>query len=69
MEDFKVRLLDETKELASKLHKLQDYMRTEPFYFLGRVEKDLMYEQERTMNAYIQILGKRLDIHGIGFYE
>lgn len=67
--DWKTRLLIETEELADKIHKLEDFIRAEKFYTLERIEKDLLYEQLQTMLSYIQILGKRLEYHGLDFYS
>jgi len=67
MEDFKQRLLEETQELSTKLQKLNEFMASETFIKLSRVEKDLLYEQARVMNSYVQILGKRLEFYNIKF--
>jgi len=67
MEDYKVRLLEETRELADKLNKLNKFMNEDVFVKLERVDKDLMYEQSRAMSVYLQILGKRLERSGIEF--
>jgi len=63
--DWKNRLRDETLELAKKYNALQDYMRTKAFYELPRVDKDLLYEQSHHMLSYLQVLGKRCELHGI----
>ena len=65
--DFKTRLLDETRELAIKLNKLNEFMASDKFIELDRENKDLLYEQQRTMSTYLQILGKRLELLGIEF--
>lgn len=57
------KLLDDTKSVATKLNKLNDFMRTEEFFNLSREYKDLLYEQQRVMSQYVQILGKRLEMH------
>jgi len=62
---FEDRLVKETRELATKLNKLNVFMANESFYALNRVTKDLLYEQNILMTKYIQVLGKRLEIHGI----
>lgn len=69
MKDFEKRLKEETLELARKLNSLNDFMRTEFFYGLDRASKDLLYEQNRIMNSYIQILGKRCELLGISLKE
>ena len=65
--DFKTRLLEETRELAIKLNKLNEFMASDKFIELDRENKDLLYEQQRTMSTYLQILGKRLELLGIEF--
>lgn len=65
MLDWKQRLRIETNELIVKVNKLQDFFRTETFYKLDRVRKDLMYAQLKSMLDYIQILGKRCELEGI----
>ena len=60
--DFKERLKEETQDLATKVNKLNDFMRTKDFYKLERNAKDLLYEQQEHMTKYLQILGKRLEL-------
>jgi|LGVE01.1.fsa_nt_gb hypothetical protein len=67
MEDFKQRLLDETRFEVDKLHKLQMFMAGDIFPTLTRIEKDLLYDQVVAMNRFVQILGKRLENYGIKF--
>ena len=67
MNDYKTRLLEETRELATKLNKLNEFMAGDVFPTLPREKKDLMYDQCRTMNTYVQILGKRLELEGLEF--
>jgi len=62
--DFLERLKDEAKELAVKVNGLNTFMATEEFVALDRENKDLLYEQQRAMSVYLQILGKRLEILG-----
>ena len=64
---FDEPLLDETRELASKLNKLNWYMANDEFPKLPRAKKDLMYEQQRAMSVYVQILSKRLELENIEF--
>lgn len=64
---FYDRLLEEAQELATKTNALNDFMRTQAFVDLDRENKDLLYSQSRTMNKYLQILGKRLEILGDKF--
>jgi hypothetical protein len=65
--NFKERLLLDTQELAEKLNKQNYFMSSELFLGLSRVEKDLLYEQSRLMNSYVQVLGKRLEFYGVKF--
>lgn len=63
----KERLLAETRETAERLNKLNTFMATEHFPKLPREDKDLLYEQQRVMSQYVQILGKRLERAGQQF--
>jgi hypothetical protein len=54
------RLLIQTQDLAEKINKLNAFMATTDFVALCRIDKDLLYEQQRAMSVYVQILGKRL---------
>lgn len=64
---FKDRLLNEAQELATKTNALNDFMRTQKFVDLDRENKDLLYQQSRLMNEYLQVLGKRLELLGSKF--
>lgn len=64
---FYDRLLIEAQELAEKLNRLNDSMRTQAFVNLDRQNKDLLYKQSRLMNEYLQVLGQRLEILGEKF--
>lgn len=61
------RLLEETQETAARLNKLNAFMATEHFPKLERIDKDLLYSQQRVMSKYVQILGKRLERTGQQF--
>lgn len=61
------RLLNETRDLADKFNKLNVFMASPEFPGLPRVDKDLLYEQQRAMSTLLQILGKRLELEGIRF--
>ncbi len=63
----KERLLAETRETAERLNKLNSFMASEHFPKLPREDKDLLYEQQRVMSQYVQILGKRLERAGQQF--
>lgn len=64
---YQERLLEETRRESSDLNKLNIFMAGDFFLTLGREKKDLMYDQVRTMNTKVQILGKRLELEGIQF--
>ncbi len=57
-------LQKECFDLVQKKIKLQAFFATETFPSLSREEKDLLYEQERLMSRYIQLLGKRIELAG-----
>ena len=61
------RLLEETKTEATKLNSLNTFMTSDDFPKLDRENKDLLYEQQRVMSRFVQILGKRLELNGGGF--
>ena len=61
------RLLTETQETADRLNKLNAFMATDAFPKLDRVDKDLLYAQQRVMSRYVQILGQRLERAGQQF--
>ena len=63
----KERLLDETRQTADRLNKLNAFMAGDTFPKLPREDKDLLYEQQRTMSRYVQILGQRLERAGQTF--
>lgn len=66
-ETFSDRLLIETQNLAENLNKLNAFMPTQGFIDLDRTNKDLLYEQQRAMSVYLQILSKRLELSGTKF--
>lgn len=57
----KDRLLIEAQDAAVKINNLNSFMATKEFTHIDRTEKDLLYEQQRVMSSYLQILGKRLE--------
>lgn len=67
MDDFKLRLLNETKELVEKFKKLKAFFDTETFTKLPRPKKRLLYRQLRVMSEYIEILGERLELEEIEY--
>jgi|LGVF01.2.fsa_nt_gb hypothetical protein len=67
MEEFKTRLLEETRFEANKLKKLNEFMSGNGFPTLERWEKKMLYKQSRIMNEFVEILGIRLENYGIKF--
>lgn len=55
------RLIGETRETAERLNGLNAFMGSDKFPTLPREDKDLLYEQQRAMSIYVQILGKRIE--------
>lgn len=62
---WRERLEIETLDLKDKVNALHAYMETMFFYDLTREDKDLLYAQYHAMLTYLQILGKRCELHGI----
>jgi len=60
-------LLQETRDVAARLNKLNAFMATDAFPKLPQADKDLQYDQSRAMSHYVQILGKRLGRMGSQF--
>ena len=58
------RLIGETQETAERLNGLNAFMGSDKFPTLPREDKDLLYEQQRAMSTYVQILGKRIERAG-----
>ena len=67
LNEWQQRLLDETRELARKLNKLNDFMSGDVFPRLDRKAKDLLYEQNIAMTKYLQVLSQRLEYYSIKF--
>jgi hypothetical protein len=66
MKDGK-RLLEETRNEATKLNKLNVFMASNEFPKLTRIEKTLLYRQCRIMNEFVEVLGLRLENYKIQF--
>lgn len=63
MEDYKVRVLVEHFELTGKVIKLDNFINSEKFESMKDTEQGkLLIEQKATMDKYLTILGKRLDL-------
>jgi hypothetical protein len=64
MEDWKVRLIQEYKELKIKTNKLKTYIDA------NKIEvNDILYKQHSVMNEYLQILEFRLEEQNIDINE
>jgi len=66
-EDAENRLIEEARENANRLNKLNAFMAGDIFPTLERADKDLLYSQQRVMSKYLQILGKRIERAGAKF--
>jgi hypothetical protein len=69
MEKWREDLKIETLELAKKLNKLGDFMKTKEFPSIQRFEKDLYYEQYHAMLTYLHVLGKICELHKIALND
>lgn len=54
------RLLEETRQTAERLNKLNTFMASDTFPDLPRKDKKLLYKQQRTMSKLVEVLGRRL---------
>lgn len=60
-------ILTETRAMAARLNDINSFMASDAFPKLPRPQKDLFYEQQRTMSRLVQILGQQLEFGGITF--
>jgi hypothetical protein len=60
MDDFKIRLEAEQKELQDKLQKLTGFLGSEKFKTVDDVQKTLLNVQARAMETYNQVLLERI---------
>ena len=60
-------LLKEAQQTAARLNELNSCMASDVFPTIPRVDKDLLYSQQRVMSEYLQILGKRIERAGAQF--
>ena len=67
MKDYQKRLLEETRQEAIKLQKLNEFMSGDVFPTLPREKKTLLYKQCRIMNSFVEVLGERLELENIQF--
>lgn len=61
MEAFKLRLLEEAKELKNKINKLHDFLYSQDFMNISQKQKNLLREQYKIMNLYYNILDLRIN--------
>ena len=66
-EERKQRLIAETRKAAKRMNRLNKFMASDDFPKLDRIDKDLLYEQQRTMSTLLQIYGKRIERMGATF--
>lgn len=60
MEPFVQRLLTEQSELKDKITKLDDFVNTEAFDNLEKIQRTLLISQCAHMKAYLRMLDLRL---------
>lgn len=64
MESFQERVLNEKKELDTKIEKLGEFVKTEFFQTLPEIDSQLLNLQLGTMKIYSQILDVRMERFG-----
>lgn len=57
--DWQARVIDERRELAEKLERLDGFLGSVPIAVLG-AQGPLLEEQARYMRAYLRVLDKRI---------
>jgi len=60
MSDFKSRLIDEQKQLESKLNKLNDFNQSDALEKVDPDQKDLLFIQAGAMYTYNECLKARI---------
>ena len=61
MEDFKVRVLEEKRQLDEKVSALSAFTQTAVFFSLNNQDQILLVEQLNAMEAYSLALSKRIE--------
>lgn len=61
MDDFKVRLEQEQKELSEKISKLSIFIAKDSFYDIPKIQQSLLVVQLDAMKTYHQVLIQRLE--------
>lgn len=61
MEDYQQRVIDEKKELITKINNLTYFISTDTFELLPMEEQKRMIHQKIIMEKYINILTDRID--------
>ena len=65
MEDWKVRLLEEQKDLKGRIVKLVCFMNSLDFYEISEDERVLLHKQLECMEQYNYVLIKRIVLLGL----
>jgi len=60
VDDWKQRVRDEKKDLCDKLAKLRQFRTTAEYAALDEADRQLLKQQDDYMQAYADILGKRI---------
>ena len=60
MDDYRSRLIDETRELRERLGKLREFIHSGRIRNLNRKDQELLRQQEKAMTEYHTILETRL---------
>ena len=63
MKDFIERILKENEELALKIEKLQNFIRSDSYIELSLIEKDMLEAQLLFMKKYNEILKRRIKFY------
>ena len=61
MEEYQQRVLDEKKELDSKIDKLGEFIGSDEFVSVPMAEQVRLKQQRTVMNQYSDILAARID--------
>lgn len=62
MQPHEQRVIDERKELDTRLGSLVNFLHTDTFANLPDIDRDLLMEQSTAMMNYSRILSKRISI-------
>ena len=62
MQEFQQRVIEEKKELDSKLNKLKDFMHSEQYAQLDSTNQGLLMVQQVAMENYSDALARRIEM-------